>query len=347
MDVEISILHAENVRKMDLFGSEPFIQIILQKEKFTIHKTKSHHSLNPKYMETFTYTIKEPLNNNLDIVCINHKTIGTNSVIGRAIFPLNALRDTNAGEEVKFDLQLRHSGVNGSCGIISISVKPLSVTYKTLENRFSKKKIEHFVVLMQENRSFDTIFGYLYKPEEVPKNKTFEGVIGKNLTNPIPSFAQTKDGPKEVPVRKGFNMKGPTVDPGEEYPHIMTQLYNSFDPEENRKGPLDEQKTPFNAPEDPDKTPTMDGFVTDYIYKYPYGNREIDKIPTFEEFRQVMNCFPPESLPVMSTLAKEFAVFDHWHCAVPSQTFTNRAFFHCGTSGGKVGKPLINLNKSK
>jgi phospholipase C len=39
---------------------------------------------------------------------------------------------------------------------------------------------------------------------------------------------------------------------------------------------------------------------------------------------------------VLSKLAKEFAVFDNWHCSVPSQTWCNRAFWHAGASGGKV-----------
>src|SRR3546814_20941001 len=41
-------------------------------------------------------------------------------------------------------------------------------------------------------------------------------------------------------------------------------------------------------------------------------------------------------LPVFSSLAKNFAVYDNWHCAVPSQTFCNRSFFHAGTSHGYV-----------
>jgi len=41
-------------------------------------------------------------------------------------------------------------------------------------------------------------------------------------------------------------------------------------------------------------------------------------------------------LPVLSTLAREFAVYDHWHAAVPSQTFANRSFLHASTSNGFV-----------
>ncbi len=49
-----------------------------------------------------------------------------------------------------------------------------------------KNRIDHVVVLMFENRSFDNLLGYLYEPWEKP---SFEGVSRRNLTNPIPSYA--------------------------------------------------------------------------------------------------------------------------------------------------------------
>ena len=49
-----------------------------------------------------------------------------------------------------------------------------------------------------------------------------------------------------------------------------------------------------------------------------------------------MGGFSPEMLPVLSTLAREFAVYDRWFSGVPSQTFTNRHFFHASTSNGYV-----------
>ena len=49
-----------------------------------------------------------------------------------------------------------------------------------------------------------------------------------------------------------------------------------------------------------------------------------------------MGSFSPEMLPVFSTLAKNFAVYDAWHAGVPSQTFCNRSFFHASTSHGFV-----------
>ncbi len=39
---------------------------------------------------------------------------------------------------------------------------------------------------------------------------------------------------------------------------------------------------------------------------------------------------------MVSALARGFATFDHWFCEVPSQTFTNRSFFHAATASGYV-----------
>ncbi len=48
------------------------------------------------------------------------------------------------------------------------------------------KALDHVVVVMFENRSFDQLLGRLYQPGEV---KSFEGVI-KDLSNPIPTWAE-------------------------------------------------------------------------------------------------------------------------------------------------------------
>jgi phospholipase C len=52
-----------------------------------------------------------------------------------------------------------------------------------------------------------------------------------------------------------------------------------------------------------------------------------------------MKCFAPASMPVLSKLATDFGVFDHWFCSVPSQTWCNRAFWHASTSWGWVNNP--------
>ena len=74
---------------------------------------------------------------------------------------------------------------------------------------------------MFENRSFDHLLGRLYQPGEVA---SFEGVIGKDLSNPIPEWAEHGADRGVVPYSIATNMNTPYPDPGEEYPHINTQL---------------------------------------------------------------------------------------------------------------------------
>ncbi|MEZ0291890.1 MAG: alkaline phosphatase family protein, partial [Solirubrobacteraceae bacterium] len=122
--------------------------------------------------------------------------------------------------------------------------------------------LDHVVVVMFENRSFDNLLGRLYEPGEVA---SFEGVIGKDLSNPIPEWAEHGANRGVVPYGVAKNMDTPNPDPGEEYTHINTQLFGVIDPPSNR-GVLSEQMiAPYNLPADSAREPTMDGFVTDYI----------------------------------------------------------------------------------
>jgi phospholipase C len=188
--------------------------------------------------------------------------------------------------------------------------------------------LDHIVVIMFENRSFDNVLGRLYGPGEV---ESFEGVIGKNLTNPIPDWAEHGADRRVIPYGVAANMNTPKPDPGEEYPHINTDLFGIQDPK-NRFVPLSKMVAPFNAPS-AGQQPTMDGFVADYISAF---TAEMGRQPTYEEYAQIMTGYTPAQLPVTSTLARGFATFDHWFCEVPSQTFTNRSFFHAATASGYV-----------
>jgi phospholipase C len=194
--------------------------------------------------------------------------------------------------------------------------------------------LDHTVVLMFENRSFDNLLGRLYEPGEVA---SFEGVTGKNLSNPIPDWVTDK-GPegKLVPYGIAPNMNTPSPDPGEEHQHVNTQLYGTIDPQTNRGILAEKMTSPYNAPRDLLLQPTMDGFVADYISAF---TAEMGKEPSYDEYAQIMTGYTPDQLPVTSALARGFATFDHWFCEVPTQTFANRSFFHAATSSGF----LVNL----
>jgi len=192
------------------------------------------------------------------------------------------------------------------------------------------QKIDHVVVLMLENRSFDNMLGWLGASDG--GRQKVNGVVGKDLSNPIPAFAKPPRGLKSIPVGKETIMIHPNPDPGEEYPHVNTQLYGRITPKANRHAPFNAK--PYNLPSGklPDPAP-MNGFVRDYIYNFIYVRK---RMPRYDEYKIIMNCFTEESIPVLSTLAKEYAVFDAWHASVPSQTLCNRSFMHAATSHGYV-----------
>ncbi|WP_177226057.1 alkaline phosphatase family protein [Actinacidiphila rubida] len=189
--------------------------------------------------------------------------------------------------------------------------------------------LDHVVVLMFENRSFDNLLGQLYQPGEVA---AFEGVLGKDLSNPIPGWAEEHSGHQIVPYGTAETMDTPNPDPGEEYPHVNTQLFGVIDPESNRGVLAEDMAAPFNTPR-PGRAPTMDGFVTDYISAF---RAELGRQPKYREYAQIMAGYTSEQMPVLSTLARGFATFDHWFAEVPSQTFTNRSFFHAASASGFV-----------
>lgn len=202
---------------------------------------------------------------------------------------------------------------------------------KENEKTSALDSFDHVVVLMLENRSFDNLLGYLYPevPKNAPLGKSFEGLSNIHFTNPVPKGAdQPKDGSGEVAAHKHPDDADlyfkPFPDPGEEYWHVNTQLFN--------KAVGDGDKSPYNLPKATNvMDPSMKGFLDDYIavWKKTFGTKA-----SYDNYKQMMGCFTPDQVPVLSTLAKEFAVFDRWFCSVPSQTWCNRAYWNAGTSWG-------------
>ena len=155
--------------------------------------------------------------------------------------------------------------------------------------------LDHIVVVLFENRSLDNVLGHLYGPED---GKTFDGVIGKNLSNPIPEWAEHGADRKVVPYTVATDMDAPNPDSGEEWFHTNTQLFNVLD-EQNRFKIGEEVSEPWNAPA-PGATPTMDGFVADYISTF---TAEMGRQPTYDEYAQIMTGYTPDQLPVLNRSA--------------------------------------------
>jgi phospholipase C len=172
-------------------------------------------------------------------------------------------------------------------------------------------KIEHVVVLMLENRSFDNLLGWLYDPSNpAPFNRqpppNFEGIYGKNLSNPSAGGA--------VPAGKTHQPAAPNPDPGEPYEDVYAQVYG--------------QQTVLKLNEVPPHPPVacnMQGFVYNYSLQ-----------PGVQNPGAIMNCFTPVTVPVLSSLAHYYGVCDHWFSSIPTETLCNRSFLHAGTSSGYV-----------
>jgi phospholipase C len=74
------------------------------------------------------------------------------------------------------------------------------------------------------------------------------------------------------------------------------------------------------------RVPNMQGFVKSYF------NQRGD----VGHSQKIMYYFTQSDLPVLTTLALEFAVFNRWFASIPGPTICNRAFAHYGTSFGRV-----------
>jgi phospholipase C len=158
--------------------------------------------------------------------------------------------------------------------------------------------IQHVVVLMLENRSFDCMLGRLY-----PDDANFRGLTLREFNN----FNGTGYGVWNDSGMSSTTACIPDPDPGEFFTDMTLQLFGQ------------DSRGAGAAP--------MNGFAQSYATQKGDG--------IFSP-AAVMHYFTPEQVPVISTLAKAFGVCDAWHASAPCQTWPNRFFAHTGTSLGYV-----------
>ncbi|VAW59519.1 Acid phosphatase [hydrothermal vent metagenome] len=177
--------------------------------------------------------------------------------------------------------------------------------------------IDHFVVLMLENRSFDHMLGFLYadKGNVSATGQAFEGLTGTE-SNPNGQGEAVKAFKIKKEDENAYFMPG--SDPGEGYFNTNEQLFSNH-----------------IAP-DPVIAATNQGFVINYEYTLNWEKTSKWSILPGTQGSDIMGMFTPQMLPVLSTLAKSYAVCDHWYCSVPTETLPNRAFLAMGTSQGRL-----------
>jgi phospholipase C len=167
--------------------------------------------------------------------------------------------------------------------------------------------IEHVVVLMLENRSFDCMLGRLY-----PTDPDYRGLT-LNESNFYGMTYGVWTDPNMTPAIACI----PDPDPGEAFKDMNMQLFGQQD-----------------RPNPPTK-PTMSGFAKNYGMLGINGS--------YRDPGAVMHYFTPEQVPIISTLAKAFGVCDYWHAPAPCQTWPNRFFAHTGTALGYVDNNTFHI----
>lgn len=174
--------------------------------------------------------------------------------------------------------------------------------------------IEHVVVLMMENRSFDHMLGTM---------PGINGILGADGKPDPKYFNIDPKSKKKYPAGAAAafaipaqDIRGSNGGPGHSFVDATVQMDSSAAVEADVKEP---------AP--------LDGFVANYRKELAGVGRSN---PTSQEIQEPMTTFSFEQAPVIHQLASNFAVCDNWYSEVPGPTQPNRLFMHAATSTGLV-----------
>jgi phospholipase C len=195
-----------------------------------------------------------------------------------------------------------------------------------------RERIEHIIVLMMENRSFDHLLGFLRHDKP--------GYPNLDRIEPTPSCPVDPTRPDGRRVAATATASAIlATDPDHSHQAVMLQMFG-------RPG------TPGQG------SATMSGFVASYQRKIQAGTlrplawweRLANAVvagfelvwsrirrrpaPILAKADEIMKCFPESEVPVLGFLAKQYAVLVNWHASVPGETWPNRQFAHAGTSHG-------------
>ncbi len=201
-----------------------------------------------------------------------------------------------------------------------LEVKFVPIEKPIIPNQPLTDLIEHIVVVMFENRSFDNMLGGLY-PEK-SKAGTFRGLKGDE-SNPDPNNPGQKLTVFQGPPDDATWIM-PYPDPGEYFLDMNEQIFGTANPAPGAK-------------------PTMQGFTANYAKQpgAPLKKHEPDVMP---DPQNIMQYYSEEAVPITHFLAKQFAVCDWWYAAGPVQTLANRMFAQSGTPGLIPGTNQARIN---
>jgi phospholipase C len=172
--------------------------------------------------------------------------------------------------------------------------------------------IEHVFVLMLENRSFDHMLGWsrLQGTDPASGEATSAAGLDGSEWNQLPTG-------ERIPVSPGADYVLP-IDPGHGFEDVLEQLCGRGATYPGVGGAY--------------PATSNSGFVSRVAELTRTSAPHVDP-------GLVMRGFRPDQLPVLNTLAREFAVCDHWFSSMPGPTWPNRMFVHAASSGGLDDSP--------
>ena len=183
-------------------------------------------------------------------------------------------------------------------------------------------EIDHVIVLVLENRSFDHMLGYLQHPDAA-----FDGA-GK-VGWSIPGW----DRGQMVAASSEAKAVLP-VDPDHSHDAVLEQLGVR-----RRRGRSRTTNVGFVKSYERKgrglSAPSFGGLFGPLV-NWWVGRAQRKTSPISGRGPLVMRCQAPERVPVLSTLALGFAVCTRWFCSVPGETWPNRNFLHAATSDGET-----------
>ncbi|KAK9485262.1 PLC-A protein [Lipomyces starkeyi] len=165
------------------------------------------------------------------------------------------------------------------------------------------EKIKNVVVLVEENRSFDTFAGGLSYSNDI------DGLLHTKYCNP----ANVTVPNSELVCAKAIAKNVAPDDPNHGISGVNMEVLGTYHPDEE-------------AVDEREEMETMMGFVTEQASTY--------KTVNLTRAAEAINYYAQDHIPVFAAMAENFVLFDRWFAAVPGPTNPNRAYLTSGTSHG-------------
>lgn len=174
-------------------------------------------------------------------------------------------------------------------------------------------KINHIVVLMQENRSFDQVLGYLSRDGMLPRDKLLDG----------------DESAGRVSLQTHVDGLLPESDPPAPH-HRDVNSYNNVDYFSARRRTTGWPSYALHGPAHGAEAVTrqvsdsMKGFVKDWARHASSATYNPGANDPSDPLQLVMDYLTDAELPAFGALTWDFAICDRWHCSHLGGTLPNR-----------------------